>query len=290
MVTQLTKESNITDLITTMNSFDQKLTSLASSLASREYIENVLQKLVTQDVVKKMLKEVKDDISKHIKGEIGNVQKELKTLQKKVEEQSAEITELNNNQSDMQTKIEKLTQDNGTLINRNKELKELVDQKEAHLKKHEKYLNDLEQYTRLNSVRIYGVNDTDKAETSTKTITTVVKVFKNKLDLNIAPEDVDTAHRLGQFREDGNRPIIVKFVSREVKHSVIKSRRKLKGSAIVIREDLTQKNARVLEAVSRTDGVKMAWSSEGKIFALLANGRKARVGIDTDISSFLNVD
>ena len=243
---------------------------------------------MTQDVMKKIIKEVKDDISKHIKSEVDKVQQHIKTLQTKVEEQSAEILELKNNQSDMQIKIDELTDENATLTTYNLELKELVNQKDASLKKHDNSLNELEQYTRRNSVRIYGVSDQDKNETSNKTITAVIKLINNKLDLNISPEVIDTAHRLGQFREDGNRPIIVKFVSRETKHLIIGSRRKLKGSAIVIREDLTKKNAKLLETVSRSEGVKSAWSSEGKIFALLSNGRKVRIGSDLDVTTFLN--
>ena len=107
--------------------------------------------------------------------------------------------------------------------------------------------------------------------------------------MSISSRDVDTAHRLGPIRQDGNRPVIFKFVSRVTKHAVIRSRKKLKGSATIIREDLTLKNAKLLETVSRKEEVQSAWSDEGRVIALLQNGRKVRVGLDVNLNRRLTV-
>lgn len=288
LVTVLNKDSTMNDLISTMNSFDQKLSAVASSLASREYIDKTLQKLVSQDLLKKAVREVKEDIVKQITSEIAkvneHVEKVMSNIEARLDKQVAEILQLKNDQSDMQETINKLIEDNVTLTNRNKELKELVDQKQQNINRHSRELNDLQQYTRRNSIRIYGIEDTIRSEQSRQTIDTVIRIIKNKLDINLSHRDIDTAHRLGQFREDGNRPIICKFVSRETKYEVIRARKMLKGTTIVIREDLTQKNAKLLETVSRREEVQSAWSVEGKIVAMVQNGRKIHVGLDTDLS------
>ena len=83
--------------------------------------------------------------------------------------------------------------------------------------------------------------------------------------MSISSRDVDTAHRLGPIRQDGNRPVIFKFVSRVTKHAVIRSRKKLKGSATVIREDLTLKNAKLLETVSRKEDVQRAYRMDVRL-------------------------
>jgi hypothetical protein len=142
----------------------------------------------------------------------------------------------------------------------------------------------LEQYSRNSSVRIYGIDDRVKNESEETSCSLVINKLNDKLNINIKPADVDIAHRIGQFRADGNRPIICKFVSKEIKRKVVRQRRQLKGTAIVIREDLTAKNAKLLENASATDGVKNAWSDEGKIIALLHNGKKIRLDIHSDLS------
>ena len=60
--------------------------------------------------------------------------------------------------------------------------------------------------------------------------------------------------------------MIVKFVSRTTKSEIIQNRRALKGTKIVIKEDLTQTNQRLLKSAQEHRNVKSAWSSNGKIF------------------------
>lgn len=74
MVTQITKDSSMAELISSMNIFHQKL----NSLASKEYIDKCLQKIVTEDLVKKLIEDLKSDISKQIKSELDKVYDQLK--------------------------------------------------------------------------------------------------------------------------------------------------------------------------------------------------------------------
>lgn len=75
---------------------------------------------------------------------------------------------------------------------------------------------------------------------------------------------IDCSHRLGK-RENGNRPVIVKFCSRNTKHKVYNNKRKFKGTKIVVREDLTEKRHSLMREVQKKYGT--VWSSEGNIFA-----------------------
>ena len=157
-VIHINKDSSITELINSINNFDQKLNSLAST----EYMDKCLHKLVTEDIAKKMIDGLRDDISKQIKTEIDKVQ--MRKVKTKLAEQATETLELKNTHSDMQVKMEKLTNDNETLLIRNKDLQEQIRQKSDYLKRHDIELNDIEQYTRHNSIRLYGVNDLDRNE------------------------------------------------------------------------------------------------------------------------------
>ena len=73
--------------------------------------------------------------------------------------------------------MEKLANDNETLLTRNKELQEQIIQNGEYLKRHDIELNDIEQYTCRNSIRLYGVNNIDRNTTSQKSIDTVVNII-----------------------------------------------------------------------------------------------------------------
>ena len=124
----------------------------------------------------------------------------MRKVEAKLAVQATENLELKNTQSDRQVKMEKLTNDNETLLTRNKELQEQIIQNGEYLKRHDIELNDIEQYTCRNSIRLYGVNNIDRNTTSQKSIDTVVNIIINKLNLSITARYIDTAHRLGPFR------------------------------------------------------------------------------------------
>ena len=138
-------------------------------------------------------------------------------------------------------------------------------------------VNDLEQYSRRNNVRIFGIKDPNPKETYQQTENIVLNVLNTKLGMKISSGDIDIAHRIGRFQRDGNRAIIVKFSSRKCKYAVIYNRKRLKGSPIVISEDLTSTNHRRLQKIKELHSVTQAWTSEGKIFAKSQDGLIALV-------------
>lgn len=148
-----------------------------------------------------------------------------------------------------------------------------------------KNINDLEQYTRRNNVRIYGLADDNRLESLDSTCKLVINTLNSKLNMKLVLGDIDIAHRLGKFSSDGNRPVICRFVSRIVKKKVVSARKQLKGTSIVIREDLTLKNAKLLEAVSSKEEVLNTWSDDGKILAVLLNGKKMRFDLSSDLDT-----
>lgn len=287
IVTQITTESTPSELIALLNSFSQRL----DQVASKDYLDKSLKRLVSEDFVRSKLDELKDEIMKEIKSEMRSefdkINERIKNVNTKLVEQATEVENLKSESSDLKEEIEKLKSENDRLKTKNEEIADLLTQREQRILVNEKEINELEQYTRRNSLRIYGISDNDKNENSRTSANRAVSMIKDKLEVPITIADVDIAHRLGQFRTDGNRPIIIKFISRELKDTVLRHRRKLKGTALVIREDLTTKNAKLLEKVSHHSNVKNAWSDDGKIIALLHSGIKIRVKLNSNLQSLL---
>ena len=161
------------------------------------------------------------------------------------------------------------------LENEQKEHISEIGQVKFALKSREIQMNDLEQYTRSNNIRIYGLDDRNKEEMAEETTRVVLNFLSNKLDIDLRDSDIDIAHRLGKFLKEGNRPVICRFASRLNKMRVMKNRRLLKGSEV--------------------ENVKTAWSDQGKIIALLEaeegeGSPKVVVTLKTDLSLPLTTD
>jgi hypothetical protein len=280
LLPQMNKEPNIQDLLDMMKQFDKKM----SKLASKEYIENSLLKLVTEDFVKDRLEALKADITKEIKVEIDKINDKISRVNSKLLEFSNDIETLKNESSDLKSELDKQIEKNEKLAKSYADLEEKMSERVSLQKFHESRLNTLEQYTRNNSVRIYGLKDVDKSESADDSRDLVIKTLNDKLHMKISPQEIDIAHRLGRFQTDGDRPVICKFLSKATKKKIIGLRRQLKGTSIVIREDLTIKNAKLLEEVSGKKEVRNAWSDEGKIIAVLLNGKKLRFDLLSDLS------
>ena len=85
-------------------------------------------------------------------------------------------------------------------------------------------IHNLEQHTRKDSIRLFGVKDEKKDENVTETINKTVKVLE-KIGMTVFSKDISIAHRLGPFNESGCRPIIAKFIVRTQTRSTEKKKK-----------------------------------------------------------------
>ena len=188
--------------------------------------------------------------------------------------------------------IERLEQSEGKVMElevsmekRKKEIKGLKKQIESQsdsIQKLQAEMNSLEQYSRRNCLLVFGV----KEERSEDTTEVVRGIVSRHLGIELRKDDIDRSHRVQPRRRQENnsadtteqntnkrtpppKPIIVKFTTYRVRNAVISNRRKLKGTGIGIDENLTKNNAELLNAAKKTQGVKAAWSSDGRIIVLV---------------------
>ncbi|XP_063959079.1 uncharacterized protein LOC129254761 isoform X2 [Lytechinus pictus] len=135
-------------------------------------------------------------------------------------------------------------------------------------------LDHIEQYSRRNNIRILGVKVTPEEDTDA----VVVDVAK-RIGVQMNAVDIDRSHRLpsrqtsrDELHSSSKSPaIIVKFTSFKSKQQMMKHRRRLKGSGVVVVEDLTKKNADLLTQTSRHPKVTSSWTSDGRVFAIVKN-------------------
>ena len=130
-------------------------------------------------------------------------------------------------------------------------------------------VNELEQYTRRNSIRIWGLPETEEREDAYASANVVVSKLNEIMGVNLHRNDIDIAHRIGRKKKEmkSGQCIIVKFVSRMSKIKCLKTRKeKLKGIHIYVQEDLTSLNHSVLMATKGNDDVEKSWTIDGAIF------------------------
>lgn len=128
-------------------------------------------------------------------------------------------------------------------------------------------LDDLEQYGRRSSLRLFNV----PADPDLSCDEIVVNTVRNMLKVQISVDDIERAHRLGKPNTYGNCPIIVKFKSYQTKARVYSAKSQLKGNRekIFLTEDLTKMNhsivVRLLELRSANQ-IHAFWTQDGKIY------------------------
>ena len=220
-----------------------------------------------KSTIRETMLEMKDDILKSltnrlevVEGDLHSRAKEIETLQKDV--------------ATLKTACEEQKEENKTL---RKEIDLKVAKNESLIKQN---MNELEQYQRRNNIRISGIKDREDEKTCFQTMEAVCLELNNRAaSLNLTMADIDIAHRLGKYKKDKNRNIIVRFVSRATKIRVFQHRKELKSKDIYVNEDLTKLNQDVLTSVrvKKKDIIEQAWSFEGKIYAKPKEGETRQI-------------
>lgn len=158
--------------------------------------------------------------------------------------------------------------------------KKLAEQKQEYdkkIRKLEDKIDSMEQYSRRKNIRIYGVAENPKINVSEE-------VGKTLKTLNLEQKQVAECYRIGKVKNDKPRPIFVKFCNYEDKHQVILSRKKLKGTKIHIKEDLTKTRFEIMKEASIKYGYKNVWSTNGKVF-IFENGNKKELKLLSEMTT-----
>ncbi|MEW8548099.1 MAG: hypothetical protein AB2693_31740 [Candidatus Thiodiazotropha sp.] len=185
--------------------------------------------------------------------------------------------------SGLQERITVLENANAGLLAENKSLTSKV----ASL---EKQIEQTEQYSRRNCLRISGLKEEVNEDTDT-----LVMNIATTIGSEIQITDIDRSHRVGSPRQQRDRPrdVIVKFATYRSRQNFFKRRTALKDSGyrgVFVNEDLTrQRSALLYEArkLFKSSVVKGAWSSDGTILVRDRSDRVHRINALSDLDVFV---
>ena len=103
---------------------------------------------------------------------------------------------------------------------------ERIDKLETNVQNLESTVDELEQYSRRNSVRISGIVESEHEDVSKR----VLDLFNHKMGVNTKIEDIDRMHRVGK-RGDRPRAVLIKFATYRAREAVFRAKRFLKPGA-----------------------------------------------------------
>ena len=159
-----------------------------------------------------------------------------------------------------------ISMDLSSIREEQKSMKENIKKMEENLDTLKASIDDQEQYSRRECLRFYGV-----PEKSTENTDDVIRDIASKqLNVPLSEKDIARCHRItpkGGRKGENPNPIIVRFVSYNVRRRVYEAKTKLKGSNIFVQEDLTARRRELLNKARKLSTVKRVCTSDGRITA-----------------------
>ena len=161
--------------------------------------------------------------------------------------------------------------------------------------------DDLEQYSRRNSVRVSGIPENDGENTDN-----IILTISDALGADLDNRDICRSHRVGD-KSKGPRNIIVKFVSYNAKQKLMSKRKDLGTTptdqlfegidwlpdnvSISVNDDLTKRRAILAyeaRKAKRDDKIKDTWVSNGKIMIKLNNDDRKTIRNKDELDEFIS--
>lgn len=144
------------------------------------------------------------------------------------------------------------------IINMETELKNLRKENEE-LKR---TIEQLDQNTRKCNLRIFNYPDTTKEST----ISSLVSFLNSKMNIDLKESDVQECHRIGKPNDKNRRVIFLRLRELQTKHKIYQNKKLLKGTGLVVREDLSSTRRKLMEEAIKRTNIKSVWSQNGIIF------------------------
>jgi len=135
---------------------------------------------------------------------------------------------------------------------------------ETTLKTEDQRDEEQDQQRRSKNLLIFGVMEEEREDTDLL----VMHLAMRELGVYVSREDIEHTHRVGWPSSCKQKPraIMVKFTNCHTRRMVFNNKRKLKGSRLMVREDLTAHRVGLVRQAIARYGQGKVWTSEGTVF------------------------
>nr|CAH7743568.1 unnamed protein product [Callosobruchus chinensis] len=124
------------------------------------------------------------------------------------------------------------------------------------------------------NLRIFNLVEIDGENTAA----VVLKLLNSKISLNLAMDDILVCQRIGKKRSTRSIGQTKKCI-----HQRYSCKRLLKGTGVVIKEDLAEAKLKLMEAAIKKTSLRSFWSTRGNIFAV-KDDAKIMISCEGDLS------
>lgn len=283
-----------------ISSVDQDETSDIENVKSvlesiQETLKNIVTKDDIRDIVKSVVAEFKDEIKKEIQQELKSaikedILKEVKMevseeLEKQKQQHNGEVSKVRQQLAD---KVDGLVMDNETNMDNIGKVKNWLSRLDNQMKEINRLANTAismgnfnQQYSQKNNVKILNWPEHQGQKLKEE----FCKIVEEKTGVVLDQRDVLAIHRIPSSNKRHPRPVIVKFLSNDIRKAVITKREKLKSTFTMV-DHLTNMNAQLLKrlrAEEREHVIDSAWYFNGYIFAMDKSGKRHKLDVSDDI-------
>ena len=184
---------------------------------SKAFVKNLVTALTNDQVVKKL----QQCLVEPLKFDINNLQDNFKALKNELTKVTETNKQLQNEMSILREQLKK--KDN------------LIDELSHKITSLELEVDNQEQYSRSNSIRISGFPEKQNEDIKDRFVTMATL----QMNVDLTENDIEKIHRVGQIKTGRPRNVIVKMKSYEMKTKLLKAKKNLRRSS----EDM--KNERI---------------------------------------------
>lgn len=139
----------------------------------------------------------------------------------------------------------------------------------------------LEQNEKSCSLRLYGMNEDNNINLKHE----VEDIFSSKLGHDVK---IIECYRAGKRQNSQKKPrvIIMKFENTFHRNLVFSAKKKLKGTKLVLMEDLTKARYNLMMYAKDKIGQKNVWSTGGNIYTMV-NNKKVHIRTESDVTDII---
>ncbi|VEN50405.1 unnamed protein product [Callosobruchus maculatus] len=200
-------------------------------------IGSAVNALLNEEFIQKIVDRVSESIAKTLNGQV-------KQLEQKINDLSLRMDKIQSEQQAV---------DKSILINEIERFKNYNNRREM-----------AERQEKMANLILFKLPETADENLTMK----VIQLFRSKLLPDFNENDLMSCIRIGKKIDQRSRGVIVKFRTVQMKERVYNQKRKLKGTGIVVKEDLTYEKLKLMQAAIEKTSLKGVWSYRGHITAI----------------------
>lgn len=151
------------------------------------------------------------------------------------------------------------------------------------IKQLEGRIENMKQADKLNNVCFYNIQEDPNEKVTEK----ILKILNENVKITVGRNHIVNCYRIGQKKDNRNRPIIVKFEQYCTKRSAILNAKNLKGTKVGLMEDLTKQKRELYKLAQGKYDFKSVFTRYGNIFLKLGN-KVHKIGREEDLHTINN--